>query len=262
MCRLVAFPPNFPKKKALAIIEEFSFGNNDGTGSVYIKDEKFIVNKWPLSFREVIDRRLPLLDHMPHNGWTIAHVRAISHGGKSMSNTHPFIHNNWAMAHNGIFSEYAPVKAVLQKALRVDFKGHTDSEVALQLWEHIGKEQFIKSMSSGVFMFLNKLGQLDVICCSGGDLVFKKTKWGVVLASELNYNTYKRAHTVLEGTFKLSKKGTFIHANWEKDAGANWGYTSPNWPNSYSSWHSEDDLDLERKPKKAYHWGNNHLAYD
>lgn len=262
MCRLAAFPPNFPKEKALDIIKDFSIGNDDGTGSVYIKDNEFIVNKWPLSFEDIVDKKLPLLDHMPYNGWTIAHVRAISHGGKSVRNTHPFILDNWAMAHNGIFSEYAPVKAILQKALRVDFESRTDSEVALQLWEHVGKEQFIKSMSSGVFMFLNKTGQLDVVCCSGGDLMFQKTKWGVVLASELDKEKYKRTHTVLEGNFKLSKNGLFIHSNWEKDEGANWGYRSSKWTKSYSSWDDDEDDLYSKKPKKsrAYYWGNNNLA--
>jgi predicted glutamine amidotransferase len=268
MCRLVAFPPNFPKKKALSILDPFSLGNDDGTGSVYIKDNEFVVNKWPLSFEEVVEKKLPLLDHMPYNGWTIAHVRAISHGGKSMRNTHPFILDNWAMAHNGIFSEYAPVKAVLQKALQVDFEGRTDSEVALQLWEHVGKEHFIKSMSSGVFMFLNKTGQLDVVCCNGGDLMFQKTKWGVVLASELDRKEYKRTHTVLEGNFKLSKKGLFIHANWEKDKGANWGYaSSAQWARSYSSWDDDEDIDLlkvksKSKVRRTFRWGKSHLAYD
>ena len=113
MCRLAAFPPMFPRRKALEILANFYAGNEDGTGSVYVKDGKFVVNKWRYRLETVIKRKFPLLDHMPYDGWTLAHLRAASHGKIRKVNTHPFIRGDWAVVHNGIFSEYKIVKAAL-----------------------------------------------------------------------------------------------------------------------------------------------------
>jgi predicted glutamine amidotransferase len=221
MCRIVALPPFFPKKKAMEIVKDFYIGNDDGTGSVYVKDGKFVVNKWNQSFEEVVKQKLPLFDHMPYNGWTLAHVRAASHGKNTYENTHPFVKGNFAMVHNGVFHEYAPVKAALSATHK--FKGQTDSEVAAVLWNVIGRRKFIKTMESGVYMFLKRNGRVDVVCKSGGDLVFQNTKYGTVMASELPH-TYGRKQTVLEGSFKLGRNGEIIRSNWEKDDAANWSW--------------------------------------
>jgi len=221
MCRIVALPPNFPKKKALEIVNDFYLGNDDGTGSVYVKDGKFVVNKWNFSFEDVVKKKLPLFDHMPYNGWTLAHVRAASHGGNTMNNTHPFVKGDTAMVHNGIFREYAPVKAAL--ASTHTFKGQTDSEVAHALYQVAGKEKFAGAVESGVFLFLNRSGRVNVIGKSGGDLVFQKTKYGVIMSSELP-RTYRRMQTVMEGVFTLGKNGQIIYSNWEKDTPASWNY--------------------------------------
>jgi predicted glutamine amidotransferase len=187
-------------------------GNTDGTGSVHVKDGKFVVNKWSIPFDEVVEKKLPLFDHMPYNGWTIGHVRAASHGGNTYNNTHPLVKGEWAMAHNGIFQEYAIVKALMTDHT---FIGQTDSEAAAALWEKIGRAGFIQAMDSGVFLFLNKNGQLDVVGCSG-DLVYQNTKWGVLMASELPH-TYRRTINVDSGDFRLSKKGKAFIANFKRE---------------------------------------------
>lgn len=219
MCRIVALPPGFTKQKALAIVEDFYIGNDDGTGSVYVENGEFKVNKYNFSFEEVMKKKLPLFDHMPYNGWTLAHVRAASHGKKTMNNTHPFIKGDCAMVHNGIFREYAPVKAALSATHTFD--GETDSEVAAVLWQVAGKKKFIKAVDSGVFMFLNRNGQVDVVCNTGGDLTFQRTRQGVVMASSLP-DTYRRTQSVLEGHFKLGLNGQIIHSKWEKDTPSKW----------------------------------------
>jgi len=242
MCRIVALPPYFPKKKAMEIMKDFYFGNDDGTGSVYVKDDKFVVNKWNQSFEEVVKQKLPLFDHMPYAGWTLAHVRAASHGKNTYNNTHPFVKGNFAMVHNGVFHEYAPVKAAL--AATHKFKGETDSEVAAVLWNVIGRRKFIKTMESGVYMFLKRNGRVDVVCKSGGDLVFQNTKYGAVMASELP-RTYGRQQTVLEGNFKLGRSGEIIRSNWAKDDAANWS-----WEYNYERADRKMLADLNRKGKK------------
>jgi len=221
----------FPKKKALEIIEDFCRGNDDGTGSVYVKDGKFIVNKWNASFEEVVKRGLPLLDHMPFNGWTLAHVRAASHGAVTYNNTHPFVKGDFAMVHNGIFQEYAPVRAAL--AVDHTFRGQTDSEVAARLWQVVGRKNFIKTVDTGVYMFLKRNGRVDVICKSGGDLVYQNTKYGTVMASSLPLS-YKRTLSILEGDLKLGKNGKIINSNLEKDPASNWNWTynPPEWVDS------------------------------
>lgn len=221
MCRILALPPYFTKKKALEIVENFYPGNDDGTGSVYVKDGKFIVNKWNFSFEDVVKKKLPMFDHMPYDGWTLAHVRAASHGKNTLNNTHPFVKGQHAMVHNGVFREFAPVKAALSATHT--FRGQTDSEVAAVLYEVAGKEKFAKSIDSGVFMFLNREGRVHVVCKAGGDLVFQKTKLGIVMASELP-STYGRKQSVMEGVFTLGKNGLMIHSNWEKDTAASWTY--------------------------------------
>ena len=226
MCRVCALPPGTTKEAAMEIMENFYVGNEDGTGSVYVKDGKFVIHKWGLGFETVKKRNLPLFDHMPYPGWTLAHVRAASHGGKTTQNAHPFAKGDWALVHNGIFYDYAPVKAVLSTL--TGFDGQTDSEVALAMWNQIGKEKFKKVIGhSGVFMFLKRNGQLKVVCTTGGDLVFQRTKNGILMASELPHEKYKRQNTVLEGEFHLNKSGGMIHEDWEKDIAPiysrNWG---------------------------------------
>ena len=83
------------------------------------------------------------------------------------------------------------------------------------------------------------------------------------MASELNRKGFKRTHTVLEGNFKLSKAGNFIHAKWEKDEGANWGWAgyhgckTPKVPLNYYYDDFPEGEDYEDiKPKKGYVWGS------
>lgn len=189
MCRLAAFPPNFPKEKAWLILANFLDNNTDGTGSVYVKDGQFVVNKWATNLKKVWKRKLPLLDHMPYNGWTIAHLRAASHGRNSKQNTHPFIKGSWAIVHNGIWSEYNIVKTALAK--HVQFEGETDTEVAAQLFAQIGPKKFFGALDrySGVYLALNTNGHLWAVN-TGGDLVMNKENDVILLASDLeqSYN--------------------------------------------------------------------------
>src|SRR5579859_2244118 len=155
MCRLAAFPPGFEPRHAIKILARFAKGNEDGTGSVYVKDGVFVVNKWALPLAQVVGRSYPLLDHMPYDGWTVCHLRAASHGGNTHDNTHPFVKGDWAVVHNGIWSEYDLVKAALKRYVK--FSGETDSEVAAQLLATVGPKQFGRLIDyGGVFLSLNK----------------------------------------------------------------------------------------------------------
>ena len=206
MCRIAAFPPKFPKEHALKIISRFAKGNGDGTGSVYVKNGEFVVNKWPLSLAKVVYRDYPLLDHMPHNGWTIVHLRAASHGENTTENTHPFIKGKYAVIHNGIWSEYSLAKAAMKPY--VDFDGETDSEVAAQLLANVGPKNFGRLVDwGGVFMALHQNGELWAVKTSG-DLEMQKTNYGYLIASTLP--EYLVADEQPEGYLRFSKTGKLL----------------------------------------------------
>ena len=164
MCRLAAFPPFFSKKLAYDILKRMEGSNKDGTGSVYVKDGQFIVNKLPVPLDEAIVK-IPLLDHMPYDGWTVVHMRAATHGGNEVCNTHPFIKGSWAVVHNGVWSDNKVLKAGLPD---IKWEGETDSEVAAHLLNVAGPEKFCDVVSGGgVFLALNQSGLLLAIKTSG-----------------------------------------------------------------------------------------------
>ena len=208
MCRIAAFPPNFPRIEALEILANFENRNTDGTGSAYMKEGKFVVDRWPKPFSWVIKNK-PFLSHMPYDGWTIAHLRAGSHGDNKKENTHPFIVGNWAFIHNGIWSEYKLVKLVLSK--QVKFEGDTDSEVAAHLWNIVGPKVFVENIDfGGVFMALKRNGELWVAKTSG-DLEIKALKHErILLASEFDREKYDFTVEALQGWYHFNAEGKYV----------------------------------------------------
>jgi len=217
MCRLAAFPPGFSKVDALDVLGNFIRGNVDGTGSVYVKDSQFVVNKWPLPLMKVVEDKLPLLDHMPYDGWTVVHLRAASHGKVSLANTHPFIRGNWAVVHNGVWASYDVVKAALRKYEKFD--GETDSEVAAYMIDTIGPKKFFELVNQqsrgGVFLCLERTGNLWVVKTSG-ILDMATTERGTLLASDLPFFNVddmpylKTSTRVDSGWIKLHAQGHII----------------------------------------------------
>jgi len=211
MCRLAAFPPNFPRDEAIEILKDFEKCNTDGTGYVYLDDGDFKVYKWPNSLTEVLEA-IPdkFLGHMPYsNGWTLVHLRAASHGEVAYRNTHPFVINNLAFIHNGMWHEYDIARVLLQK-MGVKLKGETDSEVAGQLFDLIGPKKFTETIQgSGVFMGLKRNGKLWVSKTSG-ELEFKKFEGNhkYVLASE--FPVLSKSRRVVNGWYCFDKNGELI----------------------------------------------------
>ena len=70
----------------------------------------------------------------------IAHTRRATHGEPSATNAHPHYSasGRLALIHNGIIENYATIKENLQ-SLGVSFRSATDTEVLVQLIEHIQK---------------------------------------------------------------------------------------------------------------------------
>ena len=63
MCRLLSLPPETGKDEAIKILQHFEKANNDGTGMVYIKDGKFVVEKYPKTFSWVLREHPDFLSH-------------------------------------------------------------------------------------------------------------------------------------------------------------------------------------------------------
>ena len=222
MCRIAAFPPGFSRTEALKILANFENKNTDGTGSAFVRDGKLVVNKWAKPFSSIV-RTKSFLSHMPYDGWTIAHLRAASHGDNLKQNTHPFVVGPWAFIHNGVWSEYNLVKLALSKQVKME--GETDSEVAAHLWNIIGPKKFAEAIDfGGVFMGLHRNGELWVVKTSG-DLEIKALRQErVLLASEFDPSIYNGCIEALHGWYHFDKHGKYLKHKENKDS----------WSSSYS----------------------------
>lgn len=209
MCRVAAFPPGFPRTDALKILENFENKNTDGTGSAYVKNGRLMVDKWAKPLSKVISSKSSFLSHMPYDGWTIAHLRAASHGNNKAENTHPFVVGPWAFIHNGIWSEHELVRLAICD--RIKMVGETDSEVAAHFWNIIGPQKFSEVVDfSGVFMGLHSNGKLWVVRTSG-DLEIKAiSKERVLLASEFDKEKYDNTVDALRGWYCFDKEGRYL----------------------------------------------------
>jgi predicted glutamine amidotransferase len=238
MCRLAAFPPGFPRMEAIEILANFEDQNIDGTGSVYIKDKKFIVNKWAKPLTKVLEKE-EFLTHMPYDGWTVAHLRAASHGSNLKVNTHPFIVGRWAVVHNGIWSDYNIAKLALSKFVKIN--GDTDSEVAANLINLVGPKKIAEELNfAGVFLALNKDGHLWAIKTSG-DLEITLLKEGerVLMASEFDSDKYESTADAQNGWYHFGKEGKYIKHKKTKESYIARFYTK----NPKCKWLNDDDGD-------------------
>lgn len=211
MCRLAAFPPGTSKEYAHEIVGDFLGCNDDGVGTAYLKGKSFVVNKFPYSYTQASREKKPLFDHMPHSGWTIAHVRLATHGQHTYANTHPIIRGDMAVVHNGIFSSHDLVRAALNKAVK--WQGETDTEVGAYMLDQLGPQAFYKAMysSSGVWMALHRDGSLSVTKLSG-DLEYMAQKDGkVFLASSFPRSSKAYPMTAVAGVYNADAEGKPIN---------------------------------------------------
>jgi predicted glutamine amidotransferase len=215
MCRLAAFPPNFPRADAIEILKEFENNNTDGTGAAWVEDGKFVIDKYPKSLTKVV-RRHRFLRHMPHNGWTIAHLRAASVGDNKFHNTHPFIAGPWAVCHNGTFTEHKIVKLALGN--RIKFDGETDSEAAAHLISVTGPKKFSENVDySGVFLALNQNGDLWAIKTSGDLKIQSITNDRVLLASTFDICKFDPVEAHI-GWYHFDPQGRYIKHRKQRDS--------------------------------------------
>ena len=234
MCRLAAFPPGTKPELAHEIVSSFAPHNDDGVGSCYLQGKSFVLQKYPISYASAVMNKKPLFDHMPYDGWTIAHVRLATHGKELYQNTHPIIRGNVAVAHNGIFYGAGLVRAALHKS--VSWQGETDSEVGAYMLNSLGVDQFYKEMptGAGVYLALHRDGSLSVSKTSGDFEVLEHDDGKYIVASEFPFKggMHSRSISMTTGVaiftpegrpknFKLEKKESNLW--WEKNG--KHGYT-------------------------------------
>ncbi len=87
----------------------------------------------------------------------IGHTRWATHGVPSDENAHPHLSNSgsFALVHNGIIENYAPIKEQLQKNGYV-FHSQTDTEVLVNLIEEVKKQENV-SLEDAVRIALNQV---------------------------------------------------------------------------------------------------------
>jgi hypothetical protein len=215
MCRLACFPPKTSQAEALEILLEMEGTKNiDGVGCAYIDaNGKFVCQKWAVSLSKIIEDGIPFMQHMAgegHNGWTIAHVRAMSRGAIAIKNTHPFIiDDKWAFAQNGTWNDYSVVKLALSKTVK--FEGETDTEVAGHLFSIAGPREFCGAIdNAGVFLGLRKDGSLYIVKTSGLLEFNEFPDKRILAASDLKQITYPQSETVQAGWYYFNKSGKLI----------------------------------------------------
>lgn len=211
---MMALPPGITKNEALDILLSMEGCNKDGTGVGFVRNGDFVLRKSIRTASYLAKKNPAFLDHLPHPGWTIVHIRAASVSGIIANvNVHPFIAGNNCVCHNGTWHDHKIARLALSK--QVTFHGWTDSETAAHLINTIGIKKFTAEINhAGVFLVLKRNGELYVIKTSGDLEMHRKPDGRILIASELEFPKYKSSYGV-EGYYHFGADGKLIN-NWIK----------------------------------------------
>lgn len=242
------------RDEAISILEQMEGGNVHGTGCGWINSEgKIQIQKYPISLQKILKNKngKNFLSHLPHNGWTIAHLRMASCGTIEHKNCHPFnINDKMVGCHNGCFSPWYIPKMILEKY--DDFSSTTDTEVALRLINLLGYKACLQNFNNdGIFFCLTKHGVLNVLKSSGDMHITAYGKVGekstYLISSELDKLVYPERMSGIQGWYKFNPDGTF-NKFVEKEFKFSSEFTG-------SSVFKKRDLDLDSPPMEKT-WSN------
>ena len=132
-------------------IKNLEYRGYDSCGVALMKNNRILIKK-DIGGVEEFYRKHNVIQLKSKIG--IAHTRWATHGKVTQENTHPFISSdgNFAVVHNGIISNYRPLRDKLQKE-GFNFHSETDTEVLAHLLEEFYKrsrnveEAFIKTLN-------------------------------------------------------------------------------------------------------------------
>ena len=147
MCGIVGY---VGKNKALPILlhslKTLEYRGYDSSGIAYVAYNHMNIVK-DIGKINIIENKLEI-DTDTYIG--IGHTRWATHGGVTISNTHPHRHGKITLVHNGIIENYLEIK---NKLLDYGYKfvGETDSEVLCALIDHYCKD------NDDIVYILNKL---------------------------------------------------------------------------------------------------------
>ena len=138
MCGIIGIASNkFVAENIIISLKKLEYRGYDSCGVALINKSRIFIKK-DIGGVEEFYRKHNVLQHKSKIG--IAHTRWATHGKVTKENTHPFTSRdgNFAVVHNGIISNYRPLKAQLQKE-GFKFTSETDTEVLAHLLEKFYK---------------------------------------------------------------------------------------------------------------------------
>jgi predicted glutamine amidotransferase len=202
MCRLLGVIANksVDLEFSLERFRSLATRNPDGWGIGWFERGKAKLFKEGISAKSIKSKYMQLSKRV-RSKIIIAHVRKKTRAPPTDQNSHPFRHENWLFAHNGVV-DGSNLRPKLEKRFRDEIKGGTDSEVYFY-W---------------ILQNIEKLGNVEQAVEVAVQEVVKKDHTGLnFLLTDgkslyaFRYSKNPRKHTLFRLHRTPSEKGLFEH---------------------------------------------------
>lgn len=229
-------------------LEKLEYRGYDSAGIAVMEDGQIDIVK---SKGKIADLRNKIAHtHTPKGELGIGHTRWATHGEPSDENAHPHYSasRRFAVVHNGIIENFAPLKADLQKK-GVVFHSDTDTEVVAQLLDANDNGNFLETVLKTVHMLQGSyaLGILDtrdpdtlIAVKKASPLIVAVSDEGNYIASDITavLNHTREMYKLNDGELAVVKKDSvkfynedgepilkqIQHVDWDVHAAEKGGY--------------------------------------
>lgn len=229
-------------------LEKLEYRGYDSAGIAVMEDGQIDIVK---SKGKIADLRNKIAHtHTPKGKLGIGHTRWATHGEPSDENAHPHYSasRRFAVVHNGIIENFAPLKADLQKK-GVVFHSDTDTEVVAQLLDANDNGNFLETVLKTVHMLQGSyaLGILDtrdpdtlIAVKKASPLIVAVSDEGNYIASDITavLNHTREMYKLNDGELAVVKKDSvkfynedgepilkqIQHVDWDVHAAEKGGY--------------------------------------